>query len=304
MKFKPSSNRLRGRYALIALLLLFAFIPFALSGCGGGGSGSSGSYNGASATPNSTGGVNLSQNYTVSGTVTGGSENIPSGTVTLYVLNTNNGSYISTGDTGTINNGSYTISYTGGTSYEYFMVSATAPSGNMMYNIALGSFGIPNVTMNINELTTAQAVYAYIYYGGTMSASSPGSLPFGQVSDYSFMYNFLPLGSSNTYTAGFASGLISPMIPAVADNEIEESADALASCVQHTSYCSGITGNISGYTAGTGTLTYNLMENNASNMQTSSMQTALNNLITNVASLSLPWSTPTTTTSPTTTPTT
>ncbi|MHB1696940.1 MAG: hypothetical protein ACYCSQ_02375 [bacterium] len=52
MEFKQSSKNFRRFYPLIVLLLFFAFIPLALSGCGGGGGGSSSS--GSSSTPSAT----------------------------------------------------------------------------------------------------------------------------------------------------------------------------------------------------------------------------------------------------------
>ena len=170
MNIKPHSRR----FYLLTLLLLILVVPLYLSGCGSGGGGSS-SYNGASVSPSSSGGLNLSQAYTISGTATGGSSPLSGVTVTLYVLNTANDSFSSTGDAATTNSsGSYTLPPYNGSGTEYFLVVAVTPSGNTMYNIAFGSFGIPDVTMNIDELTTAQTVYAFNQAGGTMTASNKG----------------------------------------------------------------------------------------------------------------------------------
>ena len=111
MDVKVLFRKSRKFYLLVLLLLIFT-VPVALSGCGGGGGGSSSS--GASASINPNGTVSTSQTYNISGTVTGGSGNLSGVTVVLYVLNTANDSFSSTGDTTTTgNNGSYSLTYTG-----------------------------------------------------------------------------------------------------------------------------------------------------------------------------------------------
>ena len=299
MDVKVLFKKSRKFYALILLLLIFT-VPVALSGCGGGGGGSS---SGASASINPNGTVSTSQTYNISGTVAGGSGNLSGVTVALYVLNTANDSFSSTGDTTTTgNNGSYSLTYTG-SGLDYFLVVVVTPSGNTLYNIAFGSLGVPNITMNIDELTTAQAVYAFQQAGGTMTPSGNG-IPLGSISNYSQLYNDLPTSPSNTYAVGFSHASVSSNLPSTAASEIETLADALASCVQSTSYCSSVKGNLPNYTSGDGMFIYILI----GNYTNANMQTVLNNLISAISSLNVPWTSPTptsssstTTTSPTTT---
>ena len=156
-----------------------------------------------------------------------------------------------------------------------------------MYNIAFGSPGVPNITMNIDELTTAQAVYAFQQAGGTMTPSGNG-MPFGSISNYSALYNNLPTSPSNTYTVGFSHASVSGNLSSTAASEIETLADALASCVQSTSYCSSVKGNLPNYTSGDGMFIYILI----SNYTNANMQTALNNLLSAISSLGIPWSSP------------
>ena len=296
MDVKALFRKSRKFYLLVLLLLIFT-VPVALSGCGGGGGGSSSS--GASASINPNGTVSTSQTYNISGTVAGGSGNLSGVTVTLYVLNTANDSFSSTGDTTTTgNNGSYSLTYTG-SGLDYFLVVVVTPSGNTLYNIAFGSLGVPNITMNIDELTTAQAVYAFQQAGGTMTSSGNG-IPLGSISNYSQLYNDLPASPSNTYTIGFSHASVSPNLPSTAASEIETLADALASCVQSTSYCSSVKGNLPNYTSGDGMFIYILI----GNYTNANIQTALNNLISAISSLNVPWTSPTPTSSSSTTTTT
>jgi len=287
MEFKTVFKRSKKFYALFALLLIFAITPLALSGCGGGGGGSS---SGSSLTPNSNGGYNLSQNYTITGTVTGGSGPIPSGTVTLYVPNSTDTGFVPTGYTAQINNGSYTISNYPGTGSQDFLVMVTTPSDNTMYNIGYSAFGTPNVTININELTTAQTVDSFIQSGGNVTASSPGSLPLGSISSAGLTnwYNDIPstLGVQSFQTASVSSSLSA--------NEIESVATALASCVQQTSYCSSITRVIPSYSPGTGTFVYNLILNINNSSVLSAMSSLLSYASSNPLNLNLPWTVPAT----------
>jgi len=248
-------------------LLILAFTPLALSGWivgGGGGGGSS---------PSGT-------NYTVTGTVNGGYAPLPSGTVTLYVPNSSDTGFKEVGTASINSNGSYTISYTGGSNQD-FLVMVTTPSGNTMYNIGYSS-GTSNVTININELTTAQTVYAFIHNNGTSS----GNLPSGTISStvLTSWYHSIPSDSQslpNTSVSGNLKTWIS---------EIEDVAQALASCVQSTTYCSKIKSAITSvtpsYSPGTGTLVYDLIEDNNNN----SVQLAMNNLMSQPSNLNLPWS--------------
>ena len=284
MDVKVLFRKSRKFYALILLLLIFT-VPVALSGCGGGGGG--GSSSGASASVNPNGTVSTSQTYNISGTVAGGSGNLSGVTVALYILNTSNGSFSSTGDTATTgSNGSYSLTYSG-SGLDYFLVVVVTPSGNTLYNIAFGSLGIPNITMDINELTTAQAVYAFQQAGGTMTSSGSG-IPLGAISNYTALYNDLPASPSNTYTIGFSNSSVNSNSLSSAASEIETLADALASCVQSTSYCSSVKGNLPNYTSGDGMFIYILI----GNYTNASMQTALNNLLSAISSLGIPWTSP------------
>ena len=170
---------------------------------------------------------------------------------------------------------------------DYFLIVVVTPSGNILYNIAFGSLGVPNITMNIDELTTAQAVYAFQQAGGTMTSSGNG-IPLGSISNYLQLYNDLPKPPSNTYTIGFSHTSVSSNLSSTADSEIETLADALASCVQSTSYCSSVKGNLPNYTSGDGMFIYILI----GNYTNASMQTALNNLLSAISSLGIPWSSP------------
>jgi len=198
MEFKTVFKRSKKFYALFALLLIFAITPLALSGCGGGGGGGGGGSSSPSSTSN--------QNYTITGTVTGGSGPISSGTVTLYVPNSTDTGFVNTGYKAPINNGSYTISNYPGTGSQDFLVMVTTPSGNTMYNIGYSALGTPNVTININELTTAQTVDSFIQNGGTSS----GNLPSGTISStvLKFWYSSIPSGSQSLPNKSVSSNLL------------------------------------------------------------------------------------------------
>jgi streptogramin lyase len=213
MEFKRSSNRFRSRYALIVLLLLFTFIPFALSGCGSGGGSSS------STTPS------ISPTSAIQGTVYGGDSPVGSGTVQLYECPktaTPCNNPVAVGNPVNINSGSYNIPYTPQSGYNYY-VKATNGDINLDGIVPVSNSGVS--VANINEYTTMVTQYAKYNSNNQLPFSSFEELVNTSSTNTSVNGNGWPitpqginstLATAQPYLATFANALQNCVSSAVA----------------------------------------------------------------------------------------
>jgi hypothetical protein len=241
MELKQSYKNFNRFYPLIALLLFFAFIPLALSGCGGGGGGSGSS----SSTPSST----------VSGTVNGGLSPISGATVNLCEANNptispncpEGGTYLGTATTTAT--GSFSIPYVPPSINSLLYISAqggNAGNAGKGVNAKISLFapiGQSNklpATNVVNELTTVTGLE--VFKGSTSLINSNYGM--NVFNNYT---NLINPSTGNAASTGNANIMETYSVVA----------NALANCVQETpgtGNCSTIATDVSDTTTAANTL--------------------------------------------------
>ena len=232
---KSIFRNVRKIYLLIALLLIFAVIPFALSGCS---SGSGGSSSSSSPTPSTS---------TITGTVNGGLKPVSGSTVNLCEVNSLTSSSAcpsggtSLGSATSSSSGSFSITYTppstntllyidasggnagGGTNADIDLVAAIGPSN-----------GLPSTSVTVNELTTVTGVELF----GNANTLTV-------INVFNNFYTALINVSTGKPPASYSDPTVgTQQTTFMTDYEVV--ANALASCVQTPSTCSAVADYVKG----------------------------------------------------------